>query len=381
MDKQLKSDNQTTPTKCNADVADASSEKCYNQTVSNSVTPCVKIAQNAVASLSTSIHDTTPIKKEQTDSKVQYKMPFTVDSNPIDKEYCEPVTSSFSAKPILREVTKAIQGNTNQIKKISDVMENMYETVRAKDAKIALKEGLLLPIAHDTGEKHYVITKFTNKVTTIDKNSRMDLLIESLFRYCCVYDSPLYGFAAKEIFDSDVVMLYLKEVEDDEEEPYYTQFGTDKNLKLAKDPEEEDGEDKFNCACSACIGQDACDEYLFGSYCIATVKRYFSENKYHSTVKGAYKVFVANYNRVLDYHSFDDNRESAGMRHTEVTRPPLCMKNGSLKYALFWIKWQVENGPLKEYYTEARRKRKLVKMTKDAKIEAKSKYRYVEPQE
>ena len=90
--------------------------------------------------------------------------------------------------------------------------------------------------------------------------------------------------------------------------------------------EEEDGEDKFNYAYNACIGQDACGEYLFGYYCIATVKRYFSENKYHSTIKGAYQVFVANYNRVLDYHSFDDNRESAGMRHTEVTRPPLCMK-------------------------------------------------------
>ena len=209
----------------------------------------------------------------------------------------------------------------------------------------------------------------------------MDLLIESFFCYCCVYDSPLYGFAAKQIFNSHVVCLYLKELEDDEEEPVYIPFGTDKDLKLAVNPEEEDGEEKFNCACNGCLGQDACDEFFFGAYCVATVKRYFAENKYHCTIKGAYKVFVANYNRVLDYHSFDDNKESAGMRRTEVTRPPLCMKVGSLKYALFWIKWQIENGPLKNYYTEERRKRKLMKMAKEAEKEGKSKYRYVEQQE
>ena len=64
------------------------------------------------------------------------------------------------------------------------------------------------------------------------------------------------------------------------------------------------------------------------------------------------------------------------MRHAEITRPPLCMKNGSLKYALFWIKWQIENGPLKEHYTKERRKRKRQAMTKKAKLEANNKYRY-----
>ena len=48
-------------------------------------------------------------------------------------------------------------------------MENMYEMVRAKDAQIALNEGLLLPIADGTGEKHYIITKVTNNVSKEDK--------------------------------------------------------------------------------------------------------------------------------------------------------------------------------------------------------------------
>ena len=318
----------------------------------------------------------TPIKSSQDSSSNKVNYSYNNGNGTRDGVKSDISPATVHSGGNIEDITSFIQDNKEQLEKVANVMENMYETVRNRDANIALKEGLLLPIAGDKGEKHYVITKIINKKSKEDKTSRMDLLIESLFRYCYVDDSVRHGYAAREIFESDVVMLYLKEVEDDEDEPFYICFGSDKDLKLAKNPEEEDGEEKFNCACTSCRSQEACDEFIFGSYCVAAVKRYFDENKYHSKVKCAYQVYVAHYNRVLDYHSFDENYENRGMRHTEITRPPLCMKNGSLKYALFWIKWQIENGPLKEHYTEERRKRKRQAMTKKAKLEANNKYRY-----
>ena len=282
-------------------------------------------------------------------------------------------------KIITRTVTRTTKAeDKDQEDKVVHVMENIYETVRTRDTNVAIKEGLLLPIQNGQGENHFVITKITNKRSKEDKEKRMNLLIESLFRYCYVGDCPLRGHAAKEIFESHVVCMYLKEVEENEDEPFYTLFGNDPKRKLALNPMEEDGVYKFNCACHDCRGQEACDEYMFGSYCVAAVERYFVENKYHCKIKGAYQTFVAHYNRVLDYHSFDSNRESEGMRHTEITRPPHCMTVGSLRHALFWIKWQLENGPLKEYYDEERRKRKRNRVLLEAKAEATTKYRYIE---
>ena len=196
-------------------------------------------------------------------------------------------------KIITRNVTKTIKTEDEE-DKVVHVMENIYETVRTRDTNIAIKEGLLLPIRNGQGESHFIITKITNKRSKEDKEKRMNLLIESFFRYYYVGNDPQYGHAAREIFESHVVCMYLKEVEEDEDEPFYTIFGNDKNLKLALNPMEEDGVYKFNCACYECRRQDACDDFLFGSYCVAAVRLYFAENKYHSKLKGAYQVFVAN---------------------------------------------------------------------------------------
>ena len=331
----------------------------------------VKSGEEAVSHSSTAV---TPVKYEDGTDAVSDDN----DGNNYGTKKHSP-SPSLKSKHITRNVTKTVKTeDDDQEDKVIHVMENIYETVRTRDADIALKEGLLLPIASDQGEKHYVITKVVNKRSKEDKNKLMNLLIESFFRYCYVGDCPLRGHAAREIFESHVVCLYLKEVEEDQDEPFYTLFGNDPECKLALNPMEEDGVYKFNCACNDCKGQDACDEFMFGPYCVAAVQRYFAENKYHSKVKGAYQVFVAHYNRVLDYHSFDWQKESEGMRHTEITRPPHCMKEGSLKHALFWVKWQIENGPQKEYYDDERRKRKRNRMLREAMKEASKKYRYIE---
>ena len=52
------------------------------------------------------------------------------------------------------------------------------------------------------------------------------------------------------------------------------------------------------------------------------------------------------------------------------------MKEGSLKHALFWIKWKMECGPEKEFYHEVYARKKRAKMIKMAKEETKFKYRY-----
>ena len=173
-------------------------------------------------------------------------------------------------------------------------------------------------------------------------------------------------------------MLHLKELEDDEVEPTYTCFGNDATLDLAAAPDDTGGEYKFNCRCEQCEGQDQCDEYAYGPYCVAVAKQYYAENKNFATVKNAYKVFVAHYNRAVDFHSFEGLDHKGTIRTTEIIRPPYYMKEGSLKFALHWVKWQIENGPLKGHYIEQRRERRRKRRAVEAEREAKSVYRYIE---
>ena len=294
---------------------------------------------------------------------------------------------SPNAKPAARQ-TKSVSNSANELpntnvstitcSSTTNVMRvSSCDDVAKGNVTFSLKqEDTSLPVTNNNGEKSYIVTKIVHKKTDEAKELNMHLLMESFLRYCPCHDSPLSGFAAREIFKSDVMVLHLKEVETDEEEPKYVMFGNNKNLKLAPSIEDRDGDDKVNCACEDCNYQDECDEYIYGPYCVAAVKRYFSENKCHSSVRCAYQVYVAHYNRVLDFHSFNWHNDSAGMQQTEITKPSYCMKEGSLKYALFWIKWQIENGPEKAWYEQERERTKRLKMAKMAKKAGKFKYRY-----
>ena len=110
-----------------------------------------------------------------------------------------------------------------------------------------------------------------------------------------------------------------------------------------------------------------CNEYCFRLYCVSAVKGYYKENRFFATLKDTYIVFVSHCNHTLYFHSFNRHLEREGLRSTEVTKPPHCMKKGSLKHSLCWIKGKVENSPEKPYYQEMRiRRRKRKKMLKMA---------------
>ena len=130
-------------------------------------------------------------------------------------------------------------------------------------------------------------------------------MIKSLLTKHPIFDDFAGSYAAREIFDSDVILLHLRELETDEEEPSYVMWGTDPKLKLNKYYVNEAGDKKANCDCDDCMFTDVCDESRFRSYCVAAVKRYYNENKYFATVKNAYVVFVSHYNRALDFNSFN----------------------------------------------------------------------------
>ena len=83
----------------------------------------------------------------------------------------------------------------------------------------------------------------------------------------------------------------------------------------------------------------SCDEHRYGEYCIAAVKRYYEQNKINATLKGAYVIFEAYYNRIRDVYDFDLMK----VMHEPVViyRTPKCMKMGSLRFALQWCKYHM----------------------------------------
>ena len=239
-----------------------------------------------------------------------------------------------------------------------------------------MKEGTLLFITNDKDEKPYVVSKVIDQANYKAKDIKLNSLIDDFIQNQQCFDSPLSGFAAREVLQSDVDMMHIKEVEDNDEEPLYELFGNSKDLELKVSITDPDGSHKVNCKCKDCEEQDECDEYLHGPYCVAAVKRYYEENKYNASQRCAYQVFVAHYNRVLDYQSHDWYHESKGMRQTEITKPTYCMKEGSLKYALFWVQWKIENGPEKDWYTYDRQRKKRAKMYRQARKASTYRYRY-----
>ena len=105
---------------------------------------------------------------------------------------------------------------------------------------------------------------------------------------------------------------------------------------------------------------------------MSAVKRYWDENSHSATVKDAYVTFVAHYNRVLDWHSYGEG-DTNRLRPTKITKPPHCMRKGSLRFAIQWIKWQIENDSEKVHYDELRKRRKLDEYEKEREKELRKK--------
>ena len=125
------------------------------------------------------------------------------------------------------------------------------------------------------------------------------------------------------------------------------------NVNISKSSRSVYNRTCLNKNCKDC-DVEACNEFCFGHYCIAAVKRYFDENALIATVKDGYVTFMVHYNRALDYHSFDTNTHNK-LRETEISRAPKCMKDGSLTFACQWLKWKIEKGIHKEWYDQQRK--------------------------
>ena len=217
----------------------------------------------------------------------------------------------------------------------------------------------------DKSAKTFVVSKIIHKKGKDQKEVNITLKVNSHVAYKNVNDDPLEQQISREIFDTDVMFLHLKEVEDDDTEPVYEVFGH--GQPLCRDHADIGSDWKINNNCPNCY-IDCCDEWRFGQYCVSAVERYWSENSHTASVKGAYVQFVAHYNRVLDWHSYGEGFTHK-LRPTQITKPPYCMKLGSLRFALEWIQWKIENGSEKSWYDEQRRKRKLERMEKAAEKE------------
>ena len=85
---------------------------------------------------------------------------------------------------------------------------------------------------------------------------------------------------------------------------------------------------------------------------MAAVKRHFIKSKYTANVKDNYIVFVEHYTRGLDWYYLKTDDPEVNFRPSTSKIPPYCMRHGSLVFACQWIKWQVENIPMKEFYGE-----------------------------
>lgn len=208
-----------------------------------------------------------------------------------------------------------------------------------------------------------VIPIYEAKVTKFKDQDKKKEKMEHTLQYLdtvSFQDDPTFQRVNSSVSYSDVLFLNVKEVEEDDIEPVYFVFH---NCKSKPGPGQE--EDTMHHTCEECF-YDKCCEYMFGPYCVAAVKRYFEENCYIANERDAYVTFKAHLNRRLDHHSFE-NSTNETIRPTQITRVPKCMREGSLYYAIEWIKWQRAHGPHSEWYAEQRRKRKRAKMAKIAK--------------
>ena len=179
--------------------------------------------------------------------------------------------------------------------------------------------------------------------------------------YITVQDDPLSQEVSKLVRESNVLFLNIKEMEGQESEPRYFMFET---VEPIRGMGREDETIHPNCADCFC---DACYKYLWGPYCIAAVERYFEENKYIANKRDAYVVYVAHLNRRLNAHSYDDSGNAEALRPTQISRPPICMREGSLSYCISWIKWQRTCGPHAEWYASQQRRRQRTRITSEAK--------------
>ena len=181
------------------------------------------------------------------------------------------------------------------------------------------------------------------------------------YTHSIITDDPLHHAVNNEVKHSDVLFLNLKEFEEQDTEPVYVLFSNCNTHVGAKiDPNVDPTEHTCMQGCNDCF-IDTCCEYLYGGYCFAAVKRYFNKNTHIAGLRDAYVYYVAHFNRQLDIHSYRESGNAESLRASTISKPTKCMKEGSLKVAMQWVQWQLNNGPHAEHYATERRKRQNLK--------------------
>ena len=209
-----------------------------------------------------------------------------------------------------------------------------------------------------------VIPIYQAKVTKPSKKKAFEADVNNAItglEYTAVRDDPLSQEVAKLVKQSNVIFLNVQEVEEGIPEPrFFVWDGVDAIKGCGQE------EETIHPRCRDCFA-DACCEFLWGLYCLAAVERYFHENYFIANEKDAYVVFTSHFNRQLDIHSYNESGNAEALRPTQITKPPLCMREGSLKHAIRWIKWQKAYGPHAEWYNSQRRRRQRNRQTAEAK--------------
>ena len=260
------------------------------------------------------------------------------------------IVATLLADPVLSNQV------TNNYTSCSDCTATHSTKLAASNAQSHSQEN-----TQQEGKTSFVVSKIIRNKDKHSKKIDLTLKVNALIAYTKVSDDPRKQQIASELLGSDLLFLEIKEIEEDDVEPVYEIFG--EGEPLCKDHADPFEGWKINNNCETCYA-DCCDEWRFGQYCVSAVKRYWNENSHCATIKDAYIIFVAHYNRVLDWHSYGEGYNHK-LRPTRLTKPPYCMRKGSLLFSIQWIKWQIENGSEKELYDEIRKRRKLDELEKD----------------
>ena len=72
--------------------------------------------------------------------------------------------------------------------------------------------------------------------------------------------------------------------------------------------------------CKDCF-LDAYCEFLFGPYCYAVVKCYYTEHIYTESLRDAYVYYVAHFNRQLDSHYYTESGNDKCLRESDISKP------------------------------------------------------------
>ena len=202
--------------------------------------------------------------------------------------------------------------------------------------------------------------KVVKKKNREAKEKELDVALKGL-NYVTVNDDPLTLEVNKLVRESNVIFLNIKEVEEDKNEPRYFVWDWVEAIKgLGREDE------TIHPTCTDCF-YDTCHGYLWGPYYVAAVERYFKENHYIANERVAYVIYVAHYNHRLDVHSYDGSGAAERLRPTQITKPPKCMKEGSLRHCIRWIKWQRTCGPYADWYSSQHHRRERSRQTNEAK--------------